>query len=120
MCFSCFILKVGKFYNFESLYFFLECVALFDYSGQVGDLEFKEGDVIQIINNDPEAGWWEGSCNGQTGMFPANYVEVKAPTETPVETEPSHPVEHTPQVNKWHDFFFLNVHYRCSIPFLPF
>lgn len=62
---------------------FTECVALFDYAGQVGDLSFSQGDVIKVTNMDPEVGWWEGSCNGSTGMFPANYVEKREPTAVP-------------------------------------
>jgi len=23
-----------------------------------------------------DEGWWQGSCNGQYGLFPANYVEL--------------------------------------------
>ena len=55
----------------------LECIALFQYAGPAGDLTFNEGDVIQITKQEGE--WWEGYCNGQHGMFPANYVKLKEP-----------------------------------------
>lgn len=60
---------------------------MFDYSGQEGDLSFNEGDVIAIINN--EGDWWEGRCNGNVGVFPANYVQMKESTNK----------ETTPEVN---------------------
>ena len=52
-----------------------ECVALYDYSGEAGDLSFIAGDVIQVHKDEGE--WWEGSCNGEKGLFPANYVKKK-------------------------------------------
>ena len=56
-------------------FFLVECVALYAYSGEAGDLNFKEGDVITITKSDGD--WWEGTVNGQTGIFPANYVKRK-------------------------------------------
>lgn len=41
---------------------------------QPGDLEFKTGDIITIL--DSNGGWWKGECRGQTGVFPSNYVEI--------------------------------------------
>ena len=52
-----------------------ECVALYNYTGEVGDLSFKEGDVINVHKDEGE--WWEGSCKGEQGLFPANYVKKK-------------------------------------------
>lgn len=60
----------------------IECIALFDYAGQEGDLSFSQNDVIQVTKMDPEVGWWEGTCNGITGMFPANYVEKREPSSS--------------------------------------
>ncbi|ROT37745.1 BAR-domain-containing protein [Sodiomyces alkalinus F11] len=52
--------------------------ALYDYDAQVeGDLSFRAGDVIEIVNrtqNDNE--WWTGKLNGKQGQFPGNYVQV--------------------------------------------
>lgn len=28
-------------------------------------------DIVQI-----DEGWWQGSCRGKVGLFPANYVEL--------------------------------------------
>jgi len=43
------------------------------------ELTFAEGDIISVIKED-SSGWWEGSCNGKRGVFPAVYV-------VPIETE---------------------------------
>jgi hypothetical protein len=62
---------------------FLECIALYTYSGETGDLSFQEGDVISITKSDGD--WWEGTVNGRKGIFPANYVKMK---EAEVNTVP--------------------------------
>lgn len=56
-------------------FFWIECVALFDYNGEEGDLSFITGDVIAIIGKN--GNWWEGACKGTSGTFPANYVQLK-------------------------------------------
>lgn len=38
-----------------------------------GELEFKEGDQIQVLHEDP-SGWWDGELNGKVGKFPSNYT----------------------------------------------
>ena len=38
-----------------------------------GDLELTAGTVVELTKT--EGGWWEGLYNGNTGIFPANYVE---------------------------------------------
>jgi growth factor receptor-binding protein 2 len=48
--------------------------ALFDFAPQeAGELGFKRGDIINVLNREDE-NWWEGSLNGQRGLFPATYV----------------------------------------------
>jgi hypothetical protein len=37
-------------------------------------LPFKEGERIEVIDTSDE-GWWQGICNGKTGLFPVNYVK---------------------------------------------
>ncbi|XP_074549574.1 SH3 domain-containing kinase-binding protein 1 isoform X1 [Halichoeres trimaculatus] len=60
------------------------CKAAFSYVPQHEDeLELKIGDIIEIIA-EVEEGWWEGSLNGKTGMFPSNFTkEIQAESETP-------------------------------------
>ena len=58
-----------------SNFLFVECTALYTYSGESGDLSFQEGDVISITKSDGD--WWEGTLNGRKGIFPANYVKMK-------------------------------------------
>lgn len=46
--------------------------ALYDYAAQAeGDLSFRAGDVIEIIQRTPnENEWWSGKVNGKQGQFP--------------------------------------------------
>ncbi|XP_069137912.1 intersectin-1-like isoform X1 [Argopecten irradians] len=53
-----------------------QVVALYPYTAQNDDeLTFHNGSVINVISKD-DANWWSGECNGQTGMFPVNYVDA--------------------------------------------
>ena len=65
------------------LLFISECVALYNYTGEAGDLSFSEGDVIKVYEDEGE--WWKGNCQGEQGLFPANYVK-KRETEVHVKT----------------------------------
>jgi hypothetical protein len=48
--------------------------ALYDFEGsQPGDLSFKEGDQIKLI--DTSLSWWKGEVNGVIGSFPNNYAQ---------------------------------------------
>ena len=52
------------------------CEALFDYGGEgQGDLPFKTGDVITLIERVDEE-WMMGSVGGKEGMFPVAFVKV--------------------------------------------
>lgn len=54
---------------------FFPVVAIYDYSKDKEDeLSFMEGAIIYIIKKNDD-GWFEGVCNGVTGLFPGNYVE---------------------------------------------
>ncbi|XP_069462162.1 SH3 domain-containing YSC84-like protein 1 isoform X2 [Ambystoma mexicanum] len=52
--------------------------ALYSFEGQQpGDLSFKAGDKVTVtIKTDSQFDWWEGRIRGQTGIFPANYVNL--------------------------------------------
>lgn len=60
----------------------LEYVALYNYSGSAGDLSFKAGDVIDVMQMTGE--WWTGTLGNRKGIFPANYVKRKQTRETTV------------------------------------
>ncbi|XP_041116250.1 SH3 domain-containing protein 19 isoform X2 [Polyodon spathula] len=52
------------------------CVARFDFEGEHADeLTFFEGDVIKLKESVGEE-WARGEVNGQTGIFPLNFVEI--------------------------------------------
>ncbi|XP_016528711.1 abl interactor 1a isoform X1 [Poecilia formosa] len=50
-------------------------VAIYDYTQDKEDeLTFMEGAIIYVVKKNDD-GWFEGVCNGVTGLFPGNYVE---------------------------------------------
>ncbi|GAM28278.1 hypothetical protein SAMD00019534_114540 [Acytostelium subglobosum LB1] len=52
-------------------------IALYDYDAQQSDeLTFKENDIITLIKK-VDNDWWQGETNGNSGMFPSNYVELQ-------------------------------------------
>uniref|UniRef100_A0A4W5MNZ6 Osteoclast-stimulating factor 1 n=1 Tax=Hucho hucho TaxID=62062 RepID=A0A4W5MNZ6_9TELE len=62
------------------------CKASFSYVPQNEDeLELKIGDVIHIMG-EVEEGWWEGSLNGKTGMFPSNFTRELEDTPPSLDT----------------------------------
>uniref|UniRef100_A0AAQ6ITP9 Osteoclast-stimulating factor 1 n=1 Tax=Anabas testudineus TaxID=64144 RepID=A0AAQ6ITP9_ANATE len=51
------------------------CKVLFDYQPQNEDeLELKVGDILDITE-EVEEGWWSGTMNGKSGLFPSNFVK---------------------------------------------
>ncbi|KAK5661275.1 hypothetical protein OQA88_11169 [Cercophora sp. LCS_1] len=55
-------------------------IALYDYSAQAeGDLSFRAGDVIEIMQRTTnENEWWTGRLGGKSGQFPGNYVKLNS------------------------------------------
>lgn len=54
----------------------ITAIAVYDYEGGGDDeISFEPQDLITDIEMIDEA-WWSGSCRGQRGLFPANYVEL--------------------------------------------
>ncbi|NWI92658.1 CD2AP protein, partial [Pitta sordida] len=76
-----------------------QCKVLFEYIPQNEDeLELKLGDVIDI-NDEVEEGWWNGTLNGRTGLFPSNFVKELESTddgETQDALDDTEPVFNTP------------------------
>uniref|UniRef100_A0AAF5DPD8 SH3 domain-containing protein n=2 Tax=Strongyloides stercoralis TaxID=6248 RepID=A0AAF5DPD8_STRER len=53
----------------------INAVALFEYEKQAEDeIGFEVDDIITNIEK-VDVGWWRGTCKGETGLFPANYVK---------------------------------------------
>lgn len=56
--------------------------AKWDYeSGDPADLSFKQGDVIEILE-ETSPDWWNGRLNGREGMFPSNRCIKLEPAAT--------------------------------------
>ncbi|KAJ7988684.1 hypothetical protein DPEC_G00311780 [Dallia pectoralis] len=51
-------------------------MAIHPFTGQQpGDLSFNPGDRITVVTKtESQYDWWEGTLNGRTGIFPANFV----------------------------------------------
>ncbi|ORX33281.1 SH3 domain-containing protein [Kockovaella imperatae] len=51
--------------------------AVYDYeAAEEGEIGFADGEILTQIEQLDE-GWWSGTnANGQSGLFPANYVEL--------------------------------------------
>lgn len=50
-------------------------IAIYDYDADKPDeLSFSENSVVYVLKKNDD-GWYEGVCNGVTGLFPGNYVE---------------------------------------------
>ncbi|RKO87580.1 SH3 domain-containing protein [Blyttiomyces helicus] len=60
-----------------------QVVAVSDFGpGEPGDLEFRVGDVIDIIQ-DVDANWYRGRLHGQEGILPKTYVEARGAPPPP-------------------------------------
>lgn len=58
--------------------------ALYDFTGEpnTSELSIVTGEVLSVTRTDVGEGWWEGkNSKGQTGLFPAAYVEVLSAAE---------------------------------------
>lgn len=52
--------------------------ALYDFDGEsnTSEISIASGEILQVTRRDVGEGWWEGTnSKGQTGLFPAAYVE---------------------------------------------
>lgn len=50
---------------------------MYDYLPNGADeLALNKGETL-VVRKQNEDGWWEGEKNGQTGIFPANFVKVQ-------------------------------------------
>jgi len=52
--------------------------ALFDFEGEKGELSFKKGDELAILNSDGKE-WWTAALNGQCGRIPRSYTSAATP-----------------------------------------
>jgi len=45
-------------------------------SGEVGDLSFVKGDIIEVLDMPSSSGWWKGRINDAVGVFPSSLTQV--------------------------------------------
>lgn len=65
----------------------LLATVLYDFVPQEPDeLALSVGDTVTVFSKETE-GWWRGSCNGRTGVYPSNYVEVNTTSSDPFNGE---------------------------------
>lgn len=50
------------------------------------ELALEVGQIVEILKQEEE-GWWEGSINGKSGLFPSNFVDIidSSAEQTPAE-----------------------------------
>lgn len=71
----CFLSKIVFSNTFVDKCFLFSVIAIYDYMADKEDeLSFSENSVIYVLKKNDD-GWYEGVLNGQTGLFPGNYVE---------------------------------------------
>ncbi|XP_077977214.1 intersectin-1-like isoform X2 [Glandiceps talaboti] len=59
-----------------------QVIAMYPYTALNEDeLTFSKGCVINVVNQD-EKDWWKGELNGNTGLFPSNYVQQLTETDS--------------------------------------
>ncbi|CAH8613020.1 unnamed protein product [Schistosoma intercalatum] len=64
----------------------MEVIVEYDYTAEENDeLTIKKGDIIMDVSQFEE-GWYIGCLNGRIGVFPDNFVKVKAPMQFKVST----------------------------------
>jgi hypothetical protein len=52
--------------------------AMYDYKGQTPqELSFVLGDLIKVLKQGDNNGWWYGELNGKKGLFPGSYVQLQ-------------------------------------------
>ncbi|KAH8548705.1 DUF500 and SH3 domain-containing protein [Umbelopsis sp. PMI_123] len=54
-------------------------IAMYNFAGEEkGDLSFKKGDIIHIVNRtSSQNDWWTGRIGDREGIFPANFVNLQ-------------------------------------------
>lgn len=75
---------------YESATFVCFAKAIYDYDAvESEELSFHEGDIITVTSKmvDDDDGWWEGSVNGASGVFPSLLVEETKPPDPFVGTQ---------------------------------
>jgi len=78
--------------------------ALYDFAGEPGtaELSITAGEVLNVTRQNVGEGWWEGvNQAGQTGLFPAAYVEEVKGSQPPALPPPPLPEAFTDPAQQW-------------------
>jgi myosin-1 len=66
-------------------------------SGEAGEIAFEKDDIIEVLKNDDENGWWLARKDGIEGWVPSNYLEeYVAPKPTAPPPPPAPPARRPP------------------------
>ncbi|CAO3663751.1 unnamed protein product [Umbelopsis ramanniana] len=66
-------------------------------SGESGEIAFEKDDIIEVLKNDDENGWWLARKDGIEGWVPSNYLEeYVAPKPTAPPPPPAPPARRPP------------------------
>ncbi|XP_065222079.1 growth factor receptor-bound protein 2-like [Planococcus citri] len=56
----------------------MEAVAKYDFnSDNPGDLSFRRGNVLRVLNMEDDENWFIAELEGKEGVIPSNYIEMK-------------------------------------------
>ncbi|XP_050528559.1 sorting nexin-9 isoform X3 [Daktulosphaira vitifoliae] len=80
-------------------------LVLYDFIGEPGSSELSviAGEILTVTRNDVGEGWWEGTnSKGQTGLFPAAYVEELKTSKPPGIPPPPLPTSWDDQQNEYY------------------
>ncbi|XP_029001279.1 intersectin-2b isoform X2 [Betta splendens] len=77
-----------------------QVIAIYDYTAANEDeMSFSKDQVISVLdNNNPD--WWKGEFNGNTGLFPTNYVKPLSGDSDPSQQYPNSQDSSSPQEKK--------------------
>ncbi|XP_026233590.1 intersectin-2b isoform X2 [Anabas testudineus] len=77
-----------------------QVIALYDYTAANGDeMSFSKDQLINVLEkNNPD--WWKGEINGNTGLFPTNYVKMTTGDSDASQQYPNSQDSSSPQEKK--------------------
>ena len=53
------------------------------------ELSLREGELVEVLDQLEDDGWWKGLLNGKVGLFPSNYVKLGKSTISIPKSQPT-------------------------------